>query len=170
MKNLRPFGFQNQRNDFFSDFDKIFENFLVPSYGARAKDLKSAGFTPSLDVTENEHGFLVSADLPGMDKEHIDIEVKDEALKISGERHYNHEETTQDGHFKSYERSFGKFERWIGLPKNVDTENIQARYENGVLEVMLPKKELSKSNKVKITNADGSLFSKNFGKTSKEVN
>ena len=102
------------------------------------------GFTPTTDVTENEKAYFVSVDLPGVKKENINVEVHEGILKISGERKSS---TEREGYS---ERRYGKFERSLSLPKDVDADKIEAHFENGVLELAIPKKEALKPKSIQI--------------------
>jgi HSP20 family protein len=96
-----------------------------------------SGFTPVVNTREGEFAYHVEADLPGVKKEDINVDTKDNVLTISGERNHK-EEVTKDDYYK-LESSYGKFQRSFTLPDGVDSENIKASCENGVLEVTIPK-------------------------------
>jgi HSP20 family protein len=94
-------------------------------------------WVPALDVWETESDVVYAFDLPGIPEDAITIEVKDDVLSVSAEREKT-EEVAEDGYFR-FERRFGSFARAVGLPKGIDQDGIVARYENGVLEVSVPK-------------------------------
>ena len=94
-------------------------------------------WVPPLDVWETESEVIYAFDLPGIPEDAISIEVKEETLSVSAEREKT-EETSENGFYR-YERRYGTFARAVGLPQGVDQEQIAARYENGVLEIGLPK-------------------------------
>lgn len=94
-------------------------------------------WVPALDVWETETDVVYAFDLPGIPEDAISIEVKDETLSISAEREQT-EETKADGFYR-FERRYGTFARAVGLPQGVDQDQIAARYENGVLEIRVPK-------------------------------
>ena len=110
------------------------------------KESQLGGFTPVVNTREGEFAYHVDADLPGVKKEDIKVDVKDNIITISGERSNKEEVKEEDYH--SVETSFGKFERSFTLPKGVDTENITASNKDGVLEVIIPKLK-SETEKVK---------------------
>ena len=112
----------------------------------RAPEFKD-GFTPTVNTREGEFAYHIEVDLPGVKKEDIDIKVEDSTLVVSGERKTK-EETKEENYYK-LESSFGSFSRSFSLPENVDTENIHAESEDGVLEVIIPKLKDSKVDKVK---------------------
>lgn len=106
-------------------------------------------WVPSLDVWETPTEVVYAFDLPGIPEDEISIEVNDETLRISAERAKT-EETNEDGFYR-FERRYGTFARAVGLPQGVDQDNISARYENGVLEVRVPKPEEPKPKKIELS-------------------
>ncbi|HEX5915873.1 MAG TPA: Hsp20/alpha crystallin family protein [Rubrobacter sp.] len=106
-------------------------------------------WVPALDVWETPSEVVYAFDLPGIPEDQISIEVKDETLTVSAER-AKVEETTENGFYR-FERRYGTFARAVGLPQGVDQENISARYENGVLEVRVPKPEEPKPKKIELS-------------------
>jgi HSP20 family protein len=93
---------------------------------------------PAVDVVENEKGYEITADLPGMEENNIEVKVTDGVLTIKGERQGEKEEKKRDYYLQ--ERSFGSFQRSFELPESVDTDKIEAAFKKGVLAVKLPKK------------------------------
>ena len=110
---------------------------------------QSQNWVPSLDVWETPTEVVYAFDLPGIPEEQISIEVKDETLTISADREKT-EETSENGFYR-FERRYGTFARAVGLPQGVDQDNISARYENGVLEVRVPKPEEQKPKKIELS-------------------
>lgn len=110
---------------------------------------QSQNWVPALDVWETPTEVVYAFDLPGIPEEQINIEVKDETLTVSAEREKT-EETSENGFYR-FERRYGTFARAVGLPQSVDQENISARYENGVLEVRVPKPEEQKPKKIELS-------------------
>ena len=106
-------------------------------------------WVPALDVWETPTEVVYAFDLPGIREEQIAIEVKDETLTISAHREKT-EETSENGFYR-FERRYGTFARAVGLPQGVDQDNISARYENGVLEVRVPKPEEQKPKKIELS-------------------
>jgi HSP20 family protein len=106
-------------------------------------------WVPALDVWETPTEVVYAFDLPGISEEQINIEVKDETLTVSAERE-KVEETSEKGFYR-FERRYGTFARGVGLPQGVDQDNISARYENGVLEVRVPKPEEQKPKKISLS-------------------
>ena len=106
-------------------------------------------WVPALDVWETDNEVVYAFDLPGIPEDAISIEVKDETLSISAERTKT-EETNEDGFYR-FERRFGSFARAVGLPQGVDQDQISARYENGVLEIRVPKPVEAKPKKIALS-------------------
>ena len=106
-------------------------------------------WAPALDVWETPTEVVYAFDLPGIPEDQISIEVKDESLTVSAERAKT-EETNEDGFYR-FERRYGTFARAVGLPQGVDQNNVSARYENGVLEVRVPRPEEQKPKKIAIS-------------------
>lgn len=133
-------------SDLFNEMDRFFGNLAtVPAKSA----YDDRDFSPAAEVIETEDKYLMSVDLPGLKKEDIKIEIDQNILKISGERK---RETEQDANHKVhfYEKRYGFFKKSFTLPRTVDGEKIEARFENGVLEVQLPKTAVAKPRQIEI--------------------
>lgn len=101
-------------------------------------------FTPACDIAETDEEFDIAIDLPGMDKENIDLRVTNKILSIKGERQT---ESAVEPRYVRRERKYGVFSRTFALPDDVDTENIEANFQNGVLRIRVPKMKQSKQSK-----------------------
>lgn len=128
----------------FEHFDSFLDNFI----DSREGGLMKTDFTPSVNTREGEHAYHVEVDLPGVKKEDINVDVKENVVTISGKRETK-KETKEEEYYK-VESSYGKFERSFTLPENVDTENIHAASQDGVLEVVIPKMEKMEKRSKKI--------------------
>jgi HSP20 family protein len=106
-------------------------------------------WVPALDVWETPTEVVYAFDLPGIPEDRISIEVKDDNLTVSAERE-KVGETSENGFYR-FERRYGTFARAVGLPQGVDQDTISARYENGVLEVRVPKPEEQKPKKIELS-------------------
>ncbi|MFP4039691.1 MAG: Hsp20/alpha crystallin family protein [Desulfosudaceae bacterium] len=104
---------------------------------------------PSVDVSESNGNMQVRAELPGLNPEDIDVNVTGDLLTIKGEKTSESEEEDRD--FYRRESFTGAFQRTIPLPEEADSENVQASFKNGVLNITLPKTESTRSKKVEIT-------------------
>lgn len=118
---------------FSTMIDQVF-NDLSQNHGV-------ARFRPSVDIVETEEAYEVHVSVPGMQKEDFQIDLDKNILRISGKREMRREEEDQKKHFHVIESSYGSFERAFTLPEHAQTEGIQARYEEGVLKVHIPKDE-----------------------------
>jgi HSP20 family protein len=119
------------------DVNRLFDSFFGRREGAAANGYGSRRWIPPMDLVETEDHLVLRADLPGVDRDEIEIEVKDGVLTVAGERRAQHEEKREG--FHRVERSFGRFSRALELPKGVEADNIEASFERGVLEVRMPK-------------------------------
>jgi HSP20 family protein len=100
---------------------------------------RSAVWTPLVDLLETPDAYIFRAELPGVGKKNISIEIQGRRLKLSGERHLESE--PQLAAYHSVERAHGPFERSFNLPDDADVEKAEARYEDGILEVYVPKSD-----------------------------
>ncbi len=123
----------------FSNFvDKFFNDDF---FGGRVAN----SFTPHVDVVETEKSFELEFHLPGISKENINIDLKNDQLTVSGERKFENEENKRN--FKSVESYYGSFSRSFYLPENVNEEKIDATYKDGILRLVLPKDEKKEQRK-----------------------
>lgn len=131
--------------DIFNEMERFFEDF------GRAPAMASAErtYTPACDVSEKDDGFMLCMDLPGFKKEDIKIEMNENVLTISGERK---REVKADVEPKGHriERYYGSFARSFSLPTNVDVEKIEAHYEDGVLNLHIPKTQVAAPRRIEI--------------------
>lgn len=126
-------------------FDRMLEDFF--SMDTRLSEPVTS-LMPLMNIEENKDAYKISVELPGMEKNDIDIQIKDNVLTISGEKK---EETKSDeGTFYRRERRFGKFSRSINLPNDINVDGIDAEYKNGVLTLTLPKTEEAKPKKIAV--------------------
>src|SRR5947207_5607319 len=124
-------------------------------------------WVPAMDLVEADDHFLLRADLPGLGEDDVNIEIRDNALTISGERKAEHE-TRERGWYR-VERSFGRFSRSLTLPEGVDPDAVSASFDKGVLEVTIPKPEQRKPRRVAIKGANGNGRPAAVEGTAKEV-
>jgi HSP20 family protein len=128
---------------FAEDMDRMFEGFGLPGMERFGRSRATERFSPQVDIFERDGKLVVRADLPGMDKDGVSVEVTEDAVIIDGERKYEHEEN-EGGVYRS-ERSYGRFHREIPLPEGVKTENATANFKNGVLEVTMEASQAAKN-------------------------
>jgi HSP20 family protein len=129
-------------------FDDMLSWPLLPAVWRRIPTMEM-GWAPAIDVFEKEDKFVVKAELPGMKEEDIAISVVGDTLTIKGERKAESEVEEDDYYY--CERSYGSFSRSIAIPSNVDAQKIEANYEDGVLEVSLPKTSKVKPKKISVS-------------------
>lgn len=145
IKDIVPFGKKNVpgrheedhpfavlRREMDSLFDNFFRSFDLEPFGGRER-----GFSPKVDISENDKEINISAELPGMDEKDIDISLQDDVLSIKGEKKEEKEDKGKD--YYRMERVYGSFIRTIPLPAEVETDKIAARFRKGVLSITLPK-------------------------------
>ena len=120
-----------------TSFSHLVDRFFNESTGRSGGSAYS--FVPKVDIIENEKAFEINVAVPGMSKDDFQIDLKENRLSVSGERKFT--KGQDEKHFRSIETHYGAFRREFVLPENVDGENIQARYNNGILELVVPKDE-----------------------------
>jgi HSP20 family protein len=125
----------------FENMKRTFNNYPVRNTNNEETNIST--FAPLVNTREGEFAYHIDVDLPGVAKEDIDIDIKENTLTISGQRDIKKEVKEED--YYKVETSFGKFQRVFTLPDNVDLENITASSDNGVLEVVIPKAEKDKN-------------------------
>jgi HSP20 family protein len=131
-----------------------------PFFGSNFRSLLQRGrddewnaprlWTPRVDVEQRGDSIVVRADLPGVRKEDIQLDLTDEGLTISGERREEHEEGGEDQGYRAIERSYGSFYRTIPLGQKVKTEQLKARMRDGVLHITIPLDESARPRRIEI--------------------
>jgi HSP20 family protein len=133
------------------EVNRLFGTFFDAPTGA-GNGIGARRWIPAMDLVEEGEQYVLRADLPGVREEDVKVELDDDVLTISGERKSEHEER-RDGYHR-IERASGSFSRSLTVPDGVDPERVQARFENGVLEVRVPKPEQRKPRRVAISVGD----------------
>jgi len=137
-----PFALMGQLSQ---EMDRIFEDFWFEPFGrtpsrstrrGSGNDLLGSVWAPAIEMHEHEGEWIVRADLPGMKKEEVQVELNDRALVIQGERRQGCQDTDQGWHHT--ECRYGSFFRSIPLPEGVDADEIRAEFDSGVLEIRMP--------------------------------
>lgn len=155
MRTLTPFfTSRNLTSDLWREMDRMFDHFTPP--GLPVYDERE--FAPASELIEEENHYMLSIDIPGMKKEDIKIEVADGNLIISGER--KNEKRSEANQIHRYEKTYGSFKRSFVLPNTIAAEKVEARYEDGVLELYLPKTEVAQAKKIEIQSGKGGIFDK----------
>jgi len=123
-----------------NEMNCIFEDFFRDPFGlTRYEDVGSAwgGFNPQVDNSETDKEYIVSAELPGLEKNDVQVSLSHHTLTISGDK--KNEKRDKGKYYYRVERSYGFFNRSIPLPDDVDEDKIEAAFKNGVLTINLPK-------------------------------
>lgn len=142
---------------FFSPFEEMerwFEEafrrpFFAPSWLPKIRLPEFGATYPTVDIFEDGNEVVVKAELPGMKKEDIEVNISDDVITISGEK--KTEEKVEKKDFYRLERSFGSFTRTLQLPAEIQTDKAKASFKDGVLEVRIPKTEAAVQKVKKIT-------------------
>lgn len=143
----------NQMDYIFGDFEKIIEGVLRSNYEG------GSSYQPRCDVSETKNHYLASFDIPGVNKNDIKIELVDNQIIISGERR-NEIENVENKINLHHEKFYGKFQRTFKLPTTVNTDKIEAHYENGVLNIAIPKAETTKARTIQIQSGEDNILNK----------
>jgi HSP20 family protein len=128
---------QNRMNSLFGNMNNESEN-----------PLTTASFVPAVDVYEDEKKVVLKLEVPGIEEKDLDVSVENHTLTVKGERKFEKEEKEEN--FHRIERRYGSFYRAFSLPTTVDTENIAAKYDAGVLKLELTKKPEAQPKQIKV--------------------
>ncbi|MBE0543133.1 MAG: Hsp20/alpha crystallin family protein [Verrucomicrobia bacterium] len=143
---LTPWQSVGRLSDLRAEIDRLFDSPLAELTGSSRL---LSGWTPALDVFEDKDNFIVTVELPGMKKEHIDVSLHEGSLSISGER--KSETQHEDAEVYRAERFVGRFQRTVTLPSPVASDKVKAQYQDGVLTVTLAKTEEAKPKQIDIS-------------------
>ena len=136
-----PFGMMRRFTDEMDRMvNRMFEGYGMANFERLTRGVEN--FAPEIDVFERDGKLVISADLPGLDKNDVKVDVTESAVILEGERKYEHEEN-EEGVYRT-ERGYGHFRRQIPLPEGVKTETTTANFKNGVLEITIDAPQLSK--------------------------
>ena len=132
--------FSNRLNSFFDS------RFFPSVWFSEESGLRD--WRPVVDIYDEDDKIVIKAEIPGVDKDKINVDVKDGILTLTGERSYENEAKEENYHRR--ERAFGRFERSFALPDGLDSDKIDADYKDGVLRIEIPKPEEKKPKKIEI--------------------
>jgi HSP20 family protein len=143
---MRPLDIDTMFNDWFTDFWSR----RSPWSLRRSPWFQRATLSdiPAVDVYDQNDELIVKAEIPGLEKDEVDVSIEGNTLTIKGEKHKEHEVKHQD--YYRAERTFGAFSRSVELPVSVQTDKVNATFKNGVLEIRLPKSEEAKKSVIKV--------------------
>lgn len=131
-------------SDLRSEVDRLFEDLM----GTPSRSATSATWRPASDILETDEAYEIALELPGFDRDDIEVTVDQGVLTVSGRRTA---ESAEEGHsWHLRERSTGQFSRSFSLPSSVNPDQVSARIDNGVLRVHLPKEEQAKTRKIEV--------------------
>lgn len=143
--------------------NRLFQDTYAPN---REEGLSTTAFAPPTDVYEDENHVTLKLEVPGIDEKDLDIRVENNTLMIKGERKFEREEKEEN--FRRVERQYGTFVRSFSLPSTVDTDNINANYERGVLRISMPKRAEAKPKQIQVGSGKRAIEGKGSeSKTSK---
>ena len=142
----QPWNTSNQLRRELSHFFN--SNFLENHDAASNRQEAKYDWAPSVDIRETEQAFTLHADIPGVEPSDIEVQTEKNILVLKGQRHREKSED-KDG-YTHVERTHGQFYRRFNLPESADTENIQAKFNNGVLEVRIAKQQKQVARKIEI--------------------
>jgi HSP20 family protein len=112
------------------------------------KALSTTAWNPSVDIFENDNDIVVKVEVPGMNSKDIDVRIENNVLMLKGERRF--EKETKEENYHRVEREYGSFSRSFALPTAVKEEKVTAEYKDGILKIVLPKKDEVKPKSIKI--------------------
>jgi HSP20 family protein len=134
--------------DLHREIDRFFEDWPWPLSRREHEPASERHWAPTVDIVEKDDAFLVTAELPGMKMEDIDIELSNDALTIKGQRKFEHEEKKDN--CVRIERQYGSFQRTFTVGVPIQGDKVEATYKDGLLTVTLPKAEEIKPKKVQV--------------------
>lgn len=139
MFELRPYTRRNTVSYYnpFREMEEFEKKFFSDPFFASGSDSLAEFKT---DIKDDGDSYLLEADLPGFEKEDIKLDIDGDCLTISAERHSEHEEKDKKGKYVRCERSYGSYSRRFDV-SGINTDEIKAKYDNGVLKLTMPKKE-----------------------------
>lgn len=144
MARWNPTGNYVTRDPFFRLVDSFFNQDLQ-----QGEEVSNRTWMPPVDIQETEEGYRLVAELPGLTKEDINITLENNVLRLSGERKFQKDVNKENYH--RIERTYGSFTRAFALPSQVNSEKVQASFENGLLTLLVPKAEQAKPRKISIS-------------------
>ena len=138
------------RYDPWNIFDQLRKEMdrAVTREGDESGSVVTSDWSPAVDIKEDENGFTIVADIPGVDPKDIDVHMENGMLTIKGERESEKKEE-QEG-YKRIERSYGSFYRRFSMPDSADADKIKAESKNGVLQITIPKQEKVQPRKISV--------------------
>jgi HSP20 family protein len=141
-----PFREFSTMQDRMNRMNRLFRESYSPEGPEEA--LTTTNFAPPVDIYEDEHTITLKMEVPGIDEKDIDVRLENNTLTVHGERKFEKEEKEEN--FRRVERQYGSFTRSFTLPSSVDTGQVSAHYDKGVLKINLAKKAEAKPKQIKV--------------------
>jgi HSP20 family protein len=159
LRSLVPFGNDSRRTgqsaavygSLHREIDRLFDDLARGALTGFQQGPER--LVPTMDVVENDNEIVVSVEMPGLQRNDIDISIDDDVLTIRGEKKVEDKQTDEKKNFHVTERAYGVFYRAIQLPSGIDPSKVEARMENGVLKITIPKPARSGAQKIEVQEA-----------------
>ena len=132
----------------FTEMERWFDDFFNSGFELRPFGESMRGFNPTVDVSESDEAYTISAELAGLDEKDVEVSLENNVLILSGEKKSEHEDKSES--YYPVERSYGSFKRSFALPAEVDPDKVEASFKNGVLTVTLPKTEHGQTKRIEV--------------------
>jgi HSP20 family protein len=130
------------------EMNRLFSEVFGRTNGGQEGSWFAGAWTPPVDIYETDEALILQAELPGISKDEVSVELKDNTLVLRGERKRTHE--VNEDRYQRMERTYGAFQRSFVLPTTVDQNRVMASFKDGVLELKLPKAEAAKPKRIAI--------------------
>jgi HSP20 family protein len=127
--------------------NRLFSDFRGRPLGGE-EEISQGAWVPPVDIYETPESLVLKAELPGIGRENINIEVKDSTLTLKGEKKF--EKDVSDENYRRVERTYGAFQRAFTLPSTIQQDKVKAKFKDGILEITLPKMEEAKPKQIKV--------------------
>lgn len=128
--------------------NRLFNEFFARPGSYEEEGIVRGTWSPAVDIYETDNDIVLKAELPGMSQEDIQLEIRENVLTLKGER--KQERQVEESNYHRVERSYGTFQRMFTLPNAIQQDRVKARYKDGILEVTMPKAEVSKPKHIAI--------------------
>jgi len=137
----------NPTRNFFA-FDKDIDQFFDDFFTGNVPEAREATMSPRINLEENDNEWILTTELPGVKKDDVTVNFQDNLLTLTGEKKFEKEDKKK--HFHRIERSYGQFSRSVQIPSSIVLDKIDARYEDGILNIILPKAEDAKPKQIAV--------------------
>jgi HSP20 family protein len=128
--------------------DRVNRLFQETGSGSHEEAFPTSSFVPAVDIFETEHNIVLQMEVPGIDQKDLDIRIENNTITVRGERKFSKE--VKEENYHRVERRYGSFQRSFSLPNTVNTDNVLADCENGILKITLAKRAEAKPKQIKV--------------------